>query len=380
MSLAATELPSGFWSYVHRDNAAEGDRLLRLCEFIKEEFALLTGRDLELFVDRTGLAWGDKWRATIDNALTETTFFIAIVTPRYLASVECRKELLVFSQNAKARDVAELLFPILYIDVDGLQEDSPDEVKAAIAQAQYEPFTELRLLEEDSSEYRTAVNRMARRLVDIANTVAGRADERLDLVPTASSYQPEDDDAPGLIEAMNAVEGLLPQWLETINAFQGLLERIGEVTTQHTPKMQEASAKGTAAAIVQADRYAKEIQPVAQEFKDVGIQYVDQALQMSQSMVTILDYFSTQPDDVPVAEDAEYFLRSVLKMVEAGQSTAPIVEEFQASVRSTAGMSRAVRKPLKLISDGAQQFLDGQALLNDWKRRIEEILNEDEEK
>ncbi len=85
-----------------------------------------------------------------------------------------RKELLVFSQNAKARDVAELLFPILYIDVDGLQEDSPDEVKAAIAQAQYEPFTELRLLEEDSSEYRTAVNRMARRLVDIANTVAGR--------------------------------------------------------------------------------------------------------------------------------------------------------------------------------------------------------------
>ncbi|MDT0478257.1 hypothetical protein RM863_39740, partial [Streptomyces sp. DSM 41014] len=154
-------------------------------------------------------------------------------------------------------------------------------VKAAIAQAQYEPFTELRLLEEDSSEYRTAVNRMARRLVDIANTVAGRADERLDLVPTASSYQPEDDDAPGLIEAMNAVEGLLPQWLETINAFQGLLERIGEVTTQHTPKMQEASAKGTAAAIVQADRYAKEIQPVAQEFKDVGIQYVDQALQMS---------------------------------------------------------------------------------------------------
>ncbi|WP_445271235.1 hypothetical protein, partial [Streptomyces sp. DSM 41634] len=135
---------------------------------------------------------------------------------------------------------------------------------------------------------------------------------------------------------MNAVEGLLPQWLETINAFQGLLERIGEVTTQHTPKMQEASAKGTAAAIVQADRYAKEIQPVAQEFKDVGIQYVDQALQMSQSMVTILDYFSTQPDDVPVAEDAEYFLRSVLKMVEAGQSTAPIVEEFQASVRSTA--------------------------------------------
>ena len=127
---------------------------------------MMTGRDLELFTDRSDIGWGAKWRSTIDDALTETTFFIAIVTPRYVASTECRRELLLFSESAKARGVAELLFPILYIDVDGLDENSEDEVKAAIAQAQYVSFTKLRLVEEHSSEYRTAINEMAQRLME----------------------------------------------------------------------------------------------------------------------------------------------------------------------------------------------------------------------
>jgi hypothetical protein len=50
---AATDFPSGFWRYVHKDDTAEHGRILKLCEFIKDE---LTGRDLDLFIDRGGIA------------------------------------------------------------------------------------------------------------------------------------------------------------------------------------------------------------------------------------------------------------------------------------------------------------------------------------
>ena len=145
MGIPATEQPSGFWSYVHADEESERGRILRLCQLLEAEFSLLTGRQIEMFVDRKDIAWGDKWRETIDDALTETTFFIAIVTPRYVNSVECRKELLLFAQNAAVRRVPELLLPILYIPVEGLTSESPDEVRSAIAKAQYIPFDELRL-------------------------------------------------------------------------------------------------------------------------------------------------------------------------------------------------------------------------------------------
>jgi hypothetical protein len=51
---------AAFWSYTHVDNAADGSRILRLAERIKDEFALLTGEDLELFVDHESLKWGDE--------------------------------------------------------------------------------------------------------------------------------------------------------------------------------------------------------------------------------------------------------------------------------------------------------------------------------
>lgn len=179
MYLAETELPAGFWSYAHKDDVAEDGRILRLCERIKNEFSLLTGRDIEFFVDREAIAWGDKWRATIDDALTETTFFVPIVTPRFVASDECRRELVAFSENSKARGVPELLFPVLYVAVDDLSEESNDEVKVAIARTQYVSFTELRLIAEDSSEYRMKVNEMALRLISIANQIASKAEEPL---------------------------------------------------------------------------------------------------------------------------------------------------------------------------------------------------------
>jgi hypothetical protein len=92
----SAEGAAGFWSYVHRDDEAAGRRITRLATLLREAYGLATGADLELFVDRESLAWGDAWRERIDVAIAGTTFFIPILTPRYFESSECRHELLKF--------------------------------------------------------------------------------------------------------------------------------------------------------------------------------------------------------------------------------------------------------------------------------------------
>ena len=61
-------------------------------------------------------------------------------------------------------------------------------------------------------------------------------------------------------------------------------------------------------------------------------------------------------------------------MVETSQGSADPVQGFQQIIRRNYGLSRAIRRPLKLVHEGAQHFLDAQSLLDDWRRRIMEVL------
>lgn len=129
---------SGFWCYTHDDDENSYGKVSRLAEAIVKGYALETGSELTLFRDRASLEWGDKWREQIAESLSGATFFIPIVTPRFFVSNECRNELLTFRERARSQGLTELLLPILYVDVDGLDEDSEDEAKRIIASTQYE--------------------------------------------------------------------------------------------------------------------------------------------------------------------------------------------------------------------------------------------------
>lgn len=53
----------GFWSYVHRDDEADGGRIVRLAKDVVDQYEMLTGETISLFLDRDALNWGDNWRA-----------------------------------------------------------------------------------------------------------------------------------------------------------------------------------------------------------------------------------------------------------------------------------------------------------------------------
>ncbi|MDD9206750.1 toll/interleukin-1 receptor domain-containing protein [Georgenia sp. 10Sc9-8] len=201
----------GFWSYAHDDNELDDGRVLDLAGHLKNEYALLTGESLDIFVDREALAWGDTWRARIDGALVETTFFIPIITPRYFTREECRRELLAFSRETQRRAVPDLVLPILYVTVPDLNAENPDEAVALVARRQYVDWRDLRLSAINSVAYRTAVNGLAVRLAKIAKEVSERQ---------VASELAESADIPqaghGLLELAEAVEGPVEEWATTM--------------------------------------------------------------------------------------------------------------------------------------------------------------------
>lgn len=159
---------AGFWSYTHDDNGRDRGRVLRLAELLTDEFALITGSTLEVFVDRNSLKWGDEWTLRIENALATTTFFIPVITPLYFKSEECRKELLGFVGHARSVGAEDLVLPLLYLDVPQLHvEDPGDEAVAVVKSRQWQDCRDLRLLAEDDPAYRQKVNALAGRLIEI---------------------------------------------------------------------------------------------------------------------------------------------------------------------------------------------------------------------
>ncbi len=217
------EATVGFWSYAHDDNILDGDAILDLARHIKEEYSLLAGEPLEIFIDRDGIAWGEEWRERIDSSLSQTIFFIPIITPRYFTRHECRRELLEFAAKAKGLGVDELLLPILYVEVADLSPESDDEVVALVAKTQYVDWHETRLLEPASRGYRAAVNSLARRLQEIASKVAEVQFNR------ELNADLDADGGSGIADLVERITKVLPDWLEAVMA-----EKTVEVQAQAT--------------------------------------------------------------------------------------------------------------------------------------------------
>jgi hypothetical protein len=200
----------GFWSYAHEDDMLDGGGIIELARLLEEEYSLLSGKPLDLFIDRTSIQWGQEWRQRIDSSLAQTTFFIPIITPRYFRRPECCRELLEFAAKAKSLSIEELLLPIIYIETRDLSGESSDEAVALVAKTQYVEWQFTRLLEPRSREFRAAVNALARRLLEIGESVAELQFNH------EFNADPEDDGTDGIIDVVSKITALLPEWLEAV--------------------------------------------------------------------------------------------------------------------------------------------------------------------
>ena len=136
------ELPdlTGFFSYSRRDDEHSQGSLSRLRAQIYNELRLQLGFDFRLWQDTVAIPEGAEWEGEIKRAISESVFFIPIVTPSSVASIHCRMEFEAFLDREETLGRKNLVFPLLYVRVPALEKEElwrQDPLLGIIGRRQY---------------------------------------------------------------------------------------------------------------------------------------------------------------------------------------------------------------------------------------------------
>jgi TIR domain len=161
----------GFFSYSRDDDKSFKGALSALRKAIHEDLSAKIGRsetNFRLWQDQEAIAPGKLWESEIKAAIEQAVLFIAIVTPRAVNSRHCKFEFDTFLARQQALGRADLVFPLLYIDVPALKNEAQwreDPVLSIIGQRQYVDWQPFRYLDIDTTPVREAVGRFCDKIV-----------------------------------------------------------------------------------------------------------------------------------------------------------------------------------------------------------------------
>jgi hypothetical protein len=151
--------PIGFWSYARQDDEIGGGRLSDLRFKLKNELQQIYGkRQIAIFQDVAAIPPGAEWEKAIDEAIERATFFIPILTPAFVESEWCCREVKKFLEREKSLNEQypqlmerSRLFPIRYIDYSNAEPFDIEVIKALDARQQTN-FTDLRMRSDTDAQ------------------------------------------------------------------------------------------------------------------------------------------------------------------------------------------------------------------------------------
>jgi hypothetical protein len=410
-------LAKAFLSYAHADNDRENGRILRLADHIRSEFELLTGSTIEIFTDSAEILWGQDFRRRLDEALQETTFFIPVLTPTYFMREECRKEMNRFVASAAALGLDELLLSLRYIPVPDLREDSVDDLKAVSAQMQFEAWDQLRLEDEQSTEHRRAVNKLAARLVQLTQNMEGgdgdggeppsspgtalvavassavhdgeeprrptirirttdsaaeqnnvSADELTDEADGHNDDEGPDDDEPGLMDLVAEAQPAMDVWGATLKKLPAATVAFNEKFSVATQKMVATNALPNAFAVkVQIAReLASDVEPELAEIEQLSKDYSIQLLKLDPSIKALFE-LAALSDDPEAHEAVTIITAAISKMVVAARAALEGTTSAADAARATAKLSKDLRPVMRRFETAMRNIGDGFTYIEAWE-------------
>ena len=363
---------SGFWSYVHADDAAENGRITDLLRDVVAQYELITGESIALFHDRDQLEWGDEWAAKIDSALSVGAFFIPIVTPRYFQSRECRRELSSFARKAQHLGIRELIMPIRYINFPAFDEETcADELIVLARSFQWECWTELRFSARDSPEYRRAVASLADRLARAAASM-----EKTTVPESAAQItdDEEDDDAPGFIDKLASIEQVMPDWAQTVTEIGSNIEIIGVMMQDATNEVEhgDARGKGAVARVVVARNLATMLEEPTEKTRTLANRFAAQLNEIDLGIHAILERapveFHERPESSEELVSLTRALRALIENAEEGLGSA---EGMATAVASIEQLSRNMRPICRKLRNALTIMVDCRDVMREWARILD---------
>lgn len=169
-SLADLDKIIGFFSYSRQDDDDSAGALSKLRDRIYRELAMQLGhRDFRLWQDKSAIAFGEIWKRSIRTAVAESVFFIPVVTPRAVASQYCKFEFDSFLAREGLIGRSDLVFPILYIDVPGLNAEvarRDDDILKLINERQYVDWRQFRYRDINAPDVSEKIGQFCANIVE----------------------------------------------------------------------------------------------------------------------------------------------------------------------------------------------------------------------
>ena len=362
---------SGFWSYVHADNDAESGRITQLASDVRSKFEMLTGESINLFVDRDELNWGDDWRNKIDDSLASVAFFVPVITPRYFKSEECRRELNFFARRADRLGMNDLVLPIIWTSFAKLNDDDPnDELIELAKKFQWSEWSDLKYADVGSGDYRRAVDVLAQRLVD-ANQIAETAIKDLEAFEKVA----EEDEAPGDLETLAAMETSMPEMMEIMEQVGRAIQEIGESMQAATNDVNANSNPNAALAtrLRVTRELANTLRNPSEEIRDLGNGFASSLNEVDQGVRLMIAKAPQEISEDPSNfENFESFFSSIRNLLPEAEQGLGAVAQMIEQIEPLEKMSRELRKPLRTLRDGLTFFVDGLDVMRGWVALIDE--------
>jgi hypothetical protein len=363
----------GFWSYVHSDDQAEGGRIVRLAHDIVEQFQMLTGEKINLFLDKDAIEWGENWRETIDQNLASVAFFIPVMTPRYFMSPECRRELQFFARKASELGIKELLLPLYYIDVPSVEDKiATDELVVLIRTFQWEDWRELRFSDVASEGYRRGVSRLATKLV--------AANRQAEATASTSTLQVEEilddntDDSPGSIDLLATTEEALPKLNEILVTLKQEIEVIGQIMQEGTDNIQRGNSqgKGFSARLIVTRQVAQQISEPIEQIWSLSNEYASQLHDVDAGYRLIIE---RAPKEIQENLNSKVnfcaFFRQVREMNVVTRNALDATQRMIDAIEPLEKMSRDLRPGLRKLRQGLTIMVESRGVSDEWVRLID---------
>lgn len=364
----------GFWSYVHDDDKADSGRISLLAKDISNQYKMITGDSIGIFLDVDGIKWGEDWRESVDSNLSLIAFFIPVITPRYFMKPECRRELAYFVRKATSLGIKELIMPLIYVDFTALHEqESEDELITLIKTFQWEDWTDIRFSDLTSEIYRKSVFRLATRLVD-ANKIIEEKNLAIEKSAENSSNALESDESPGYLDQLAEFEESLPITTSILDSIKKSIEIIGEIMSDAADDLNQSNSQPkTFNRRVNITRGVsiKLNKPAEQIYKD-SIEFSSKLHKVDEGIRIMLRFAPDEIKKNPEVKNAFCdFLAAIRKMSAESHMAFEKVQEMINSLDPLDKLSRDLRPVLRRLRQGLNIFYESRLISDEWNNLVD---------
>jgi TIR domain len=367
---------TGFWSYVHADDLAEHGRIKQLAADLADQYALIGGESVEIFVDRNDLVWGDNWREKIDASLESGLFFIPVITPRFLLSTECRRELQTFVRSAENLGVRELILPLVYADVPALSEELPEDEAVLLVQTfQWEDWRDLRFEDVTSSSYRRGVARLARRLVDAGQQVIAQ-EPKVPVAPDQAETPADgDEEELGTLDLLVIAEDAMPRLATTLNDLLPEIELVGQLAQKAAEDIQRSDqqGKGAAGRLAVSRKLAQDLASRANRILELANTYTTLLYDVDRGITTVIRQAPEEIKSDP-SERGQWntFSEVITSLAATTNESMEGIRGLTDNLEKAEAVSRDLRPPVRNLRKGLTILAEGTAVIDEWKRLTDE--------